>query len=138
MFVAEVFTGQECGVVLDRTCFYAEQGGQTYDEGYLVKADDSSEDKTEFTVKNVQVRGGYVLHVGTIYGHLKVGDQVRLFIDEVSSLCWHPLERISLNSSLGSPWNYTQSAGVDSGAFCGVQPCVQSVRSQVSIRRELS
>lgn len=40
--------------------------------------------KTEFTVKNTQVRGGYVLHIGTIYGNLKVGDQVRLFIDEVS------------------------------------------------------
>nr|XP_011756365.2 alanine--tRNA ligase, cytoplasmic [Macaca nemestrina] len=38
--------------------------------------------KTEFTVKNAQVRGGYVLHIGTIYGDLKVGDQVRLFIDE--------------------------------------------------------
>ncbi|XP_004626056.1 alanine--tRNA ligase, cytoplasmic [Octodon degus] len=38
--------------------------------------------KTEFTVKNTQVRGGYVLHIGTIYGSLKVGDQVRLFIDE--------------------------------------------------------
>ncbi|KAL2762157.1 alanine--tRNA ligase, cytoplasmic [Daubentonia madagascariensis] len=81
-FVEEVSTGQECGVVLDKTCFYAEQGGQIYDEGYLVKVDDSSEDKTEFTVKNAQVRGGYVLHIGTVYGHLKVGDQVRLFIDE--------------------------------------------------------
>uniref|UniRef100_A0AC11C0G6 Alanyl-tRNA synthetase 1 n=1 Tax=Ovis aries TaxID=9940 RepID=A0AC11C0G6_SHEEP len=82
MFVEEVSTGQECGVVLDKTCFYAEQGGQIYDEGYLVKVDDSSEDKTEFTVKNTQVRGGYVLHIGTLYGSLKVGDQVRLFIDE--------------------------------------------------------
>lgn len=41
--------------------------------------------KTEFTVKNVQVRGGYVLHIGTLYGSLKVGDQVLLSIDEVSS-----------------------------------------------------
>ncbi|NXW10974.1 SYAC protein, partial [Fregetta grallaria] len=81
-FVEEVSTGQECGIVLDRTCFYAEQGGQIYDEGYMVKDDDSREDKTEFTVKNVQVRGGYVLHVGTLYGSLKVGDQVHLFIDE--------------------------------------------------------
>lgn len=40
--------------------------------------------KTEFTVKNVQVRGGYVLHIGTLYGSLKVGDQVQLSIDEVS------------------------------------------------------
>uniref|UniRef100_A0A8C7ABW3 Alanine--tRNA ligase n=1 Tax=Neovison vison TaxID=452646 RepID=A0A8C7ABW3_NEOVI len=82
MFVEEVCTGQECGVVLDKTCFYAEQGGQIYDEGYLVKVEDNSEDKTEFTVKNAQVRGGYVLHIGTIYGSLRVGDQVRLFIDE--------------------------------------------------------
>ncbi|NWR67620.1 SYAC protein, partial [Bucorvus abyssinicus] len=81
-FVEEVSTGQECGIVLDRTCFYAEQGGQIYDEGYMVKEDDSREDKTEFTVKNVQVRGGYVLHIGTLYGSLKVGDQVHLSIDE--------------------------------------------------------
>ncbi|XP_074055495.1 alanine--tRNA ligase, cytoplasmic [Macrotis lagotis] len=82
MFVDEVTTGQECGVVLDKTCFYAEQGGQIYDEGFLVKEDDSSEDKTEFTVKEAQVRGGYVLHRGTVYGSLRVGDRVRLFIDE--------------------------------------------------------
>lgn len=48
--------------------------------------------KTEFTVKNTQVRGGYVLHIGTIYGNLKVGDQVRLFIDEVSCICWSMLD----------------------------------------------
>ncbi|XP_020668302.3 alanine--tRNA ligase, cytoplasmic isoform X2 [Pogona vitticeps] len=81
-FVEQVSTGQECGVILDHTCFYAEQGGQIYDEGYLVKEDEGSEDKTEFTVKNVQVRGGYVLHVGTVYGNLKVGDTVQLYIDE--------------------------------------------------------
>ena len=40
-------------------------------------------------MKNAQVRGGYVLHIGTIYGSLKVGDQVRLFIDEVS--CFVPV-----------------------------------------------
>ncbi|NP_001121342.1 alanyl-tRNA synthetase 1 L homeolog [Xenopus laevis] len=82
MFVEEASTGQECGLVLDKTCFYAEQGGQTYDEGYMVKEEESSEDKTEFTVRNTQVRGGYVLHVGTLYGNLKVGDQVHLYIDE--------------------------------------------------------
>uniref|UniRef100_UPI00398ED31B alanine--tRNA ligase, cytoplasmic n=1 Tax=Pristiophorus japonicus TaxID=55135 RepID=UPI00398ED31B len=81
-FMEEVKTGQDCGVLLDTTCFYAEQGGQIYDEGYLIKEDDNSEDKTEFTVKNVQVRGGYILHIGTVYGHLKVGDKVLLFIDE--------------------------------------------------------
>lgn len=37
----------------------------------------------EFTVRNVQVRGGYVLHIGVIEGRLRVGDTVRQAIDEV-------------------------------------------------------
>lgn len=39
-FVQEVTSGQECGVLLDKTLFYAEQGGQIYDEGFLVKVGD--------------------------------------------------------------------------------------------------
>ncbi|XP_034032845.1 alanine--tRNA ligase, cytoplasmic-like isoform X2 [Thalassophryne amazonica] len=81
-FFEEVTTGQECGVLLDQTSFYAEQGGQIFDEGYMLKEDDNSEDRMEFTVKNTQVRGGYVLHVGTVYGTLKVGDRVTLYVDE--------------------------------------------------------
>uniref|UniRef100_G3NDW4 Alanine--tRNA ligase n=2 Tax=Gasterosteus aculeatus aculeatus TaxID=481459 RepID=G3NDW4_GASAC len=77
-----VTTGQECGVLLDQTSFYAEQGGQTFDEGYMVREDDSTGDRMEFTVKNTQVRGGYVLHLGTVYGVLKVGDRVTLRVDE--------------------------------------------------------
>lgn len=34
-------------------------------------------------MKNTQVRGGYVLHVGTVYGTLRVGDRLTLHIDEV-------------------------------------------------------
>lgn len=75
----EVKSGQECGLLLDQTCFYAEQGGQLYDEGYMVKIGD---EETEFTVKNVQVKGGYVLHIGILEGALKVGDSVKLCIDE--------------------------------------------------------
>ncbi|KAM8750215.1 alanine--tRNA ligase, cytoplasmic [Acanthopagrus schlegelii] len=81
-FCDEVTTGQECGVLLDQTSFYAEQGGQTFDEGYMLREDDGTGDRMEFTVKNTQVRGGYVLHVGTVYGTLKVGDQVTLRLDE--------------------------------------------------------
>ena len=39
-FIKEVTTGQECGILLDKTCFYAEQGGQIYDEGFIVKEND--------------------------------------------------------------------------------------------------
>ena len=39
---------------------------------------------TEFAVKDVQVRGGYVLHIGRIEGSLSVGDEVTCSIDAVS------------------------------------------------------
>ncbi|CAH0404764.1 unnamed protein product [Chilo suppressalis] len=77
-FVNEVKSGEECGIILDRTNFYAEQGGQIYDEGYMVKVDDET---AEITVKNVQVKGGYVLHVGKVEGQFKSGDTVMLHID---------------------------------------------------------
>lgn len=77
-FVNEITSGQDCGVILDCTSFYAEQGGQIFDEGYMVKSDDES---VEFTVNNVQVKGGYVLHIGKIEGTLKVGDSLKLYID---------------------------------------------------------
>lgn len=77
-FVEEVTSGQECGVLLNNTCFYAEQGGQIYDLGYLTKKTD---DAVEFFIKNVQVRGGYVIHVGNIEGTLKVGDTVVCNLD---------------------------------------------------------
>lgn len=77
-FVNEVNSGQECGIILDKTNFYAEQGGQIFDEGYMVKTDD---DSVEFTVKNVQVKGGYVLHTGIVEGSLKVGDKLSLHLD---------------------------------------------------------
>uniref|UniRef100_A0A6M2DGU8 Alanine--tRNA ligase n=1 Tax=Xenopsylla cheopis TaxID=163159 RepID=A0A6M2DGU8_XENCH len=78
-FVDEVQSGMECGILLDKTNFYAEQGGQIYDEGFLVKVNDES---TEFTVKNVQVRGGYVIHIGTVEGTLRIGDEVSLHVDK--------------------------------------------------------
>lgn len=43
-FCDEVTSGQECGVVLDQTSFYAEQGGQTFDEGFMLREDDSTGD----------------------------------------------------------------------------------------------
>lgn len=39
-FVEAISGGQLAGVVLDKTCFYAEQGGQIYDIGFLTKLED--------------------------------------------------------------------------------------------------
>ena len=43
-FVNEVASGSHCGVVMDRTCFYAEQGGQIYDQGFMTKEGDEVSD----------------------------------------------------------------------------------------------
>ena len=37
-------------------------------------------------MKDTQVRGGYVLHVGSVEGCLKVGDKVTCTIDGVSEM----------------------------------------------------
>lgn len=63
---------------MDKTLFYAEQGGQIYDEGYLVKKGDES---VEFNVANVQVKAGYVVHFGVGEGVLRKGDTVVLCLD---------------------------------------------------------
>merc|ERR1712088_607102 len=75
-FVNNVASGQECGLLLDKTAFYAEQGGQIFDEGFIVKGEN------EMRVTNVQVRGGYVLHMGPVEGAFAVGDEVECNIDE--------------------------------------------------------
>lgn len=68
------------GIILDRTSFYAEAGGQEYDTGNIV-----IDGVADFKVTNVQVFNGYVLHIGHLkYGKLSVGDSVVSSYDEVS------------------------------------------------------
>lgn len=76
---SEVPEGEQFGVILDRTNFYAEQGGQEYDTGRIL-----IDGEAEIDVKNVQVYGGYVMHTGYMnYGTLKVGDKVLCDYDEL-------------------------------------------------------
>jgi alanyl-tRNA synthetase len=75
----EVPEGEQFGVLLDRTNFYAEQGGQEYDTGKLV-----IDGEAEIDVQNVQVYAGYVLHTGELrYGEISVGSEVICEYDEV-------------------------------------------------------
>lgn len=55
------------GLVLDRTCFYAEEGGQEADQGSLQLVDSSTGTVTaEFQVLSVQVYSGWVVHIGSV------------------------------------------------------------------------
>ena len=76
---ASIPDGANFGVLLDRTSFYAEAGGQEYDTGNIV-----IDDACDFEVTNVQVYSGYVLHTGHLkYGQLNVGDEVISSYDEL-------------------------------------------------------
>eukprot|EP01025_Chloroclados_australasicus_P014578 TRINITY_DN16848_c0_g2_i5.p1 TRINITY_DN16848_c0_g2~~TRINITY_DN16848_c0_g2_i5.p1 ORF type:complete len:1226 (-),score=185.41 TRINITY_DN16848_c0_g2_i5:256-3462(-) len=67
--------GEVVGIVLDKTSFYAEQGGQVADTGFL-------EGPTgRLVVTDVKVAAGYILHVGTVTGDFKKGDIVVSRVD---------------------------------------------------------
>ena len=64
------------GIILDRTSFYYESGGQIFDTGSLCFGD------CIFTVTNCQTYAGYVVHVGTLTsGSVSVGDKAKCRVD---------------------------------------------------------
>uniref|UniRef100_A0A8C5TTN6 Alanine--tRNA ligase n=1 Tax=Malurus cyaneus samueli TaxID=2593467 RepID=A0A8C5TTN6_9PASS len=79
----EVGAGQRCGVILDRTNFYAEQGGQDSDQGYMIRL---GQQDVLFPVESVHLCGGYVIHEVTAVETLRAGDQMQLFVDEAQRL----------------------------------------------------
>jgi alanyl-tRNA synthetase len=71
--------GDQIGLILDKTNFYAEQGGQEYDTGRIV-----IDGQAELDVQNVQLYAGYVLHTGYMkYGKFDVGDSAICEYDEL-------------------------------------------------------
>ncbi|MCB0311641.1 MAG: alanine--tRNA ligase, partial [Bdellovibrionales bacterium] len=70
--------GDEVGIVVNQTPFYAESGGQVGDTGTI-----ASDDGAAVRVSDTQKRAdGLFVHFGTVEtGRLKVGDRVALAID---------------------------------------------------------
>ena len=69
----------EAEVVLDRTPFYAEGGGQVGDQGTIREPGGGSE---LFTVEDTQRPvGGLIVHRGTLHGRLRVGETVEAVVD---------------------------------------------------------
>lgn len=74
--IPELSTDEEGFVILTKTPFYAEGGGQVGDTGYLVNA------TSRFLVTETFKEGGLILHKGKlIKGHLKKGDKVKAEVD---------------------------------------------------------
>ena len=95
--LAEVLMpGVEGIVVLDKTPFYAEMGGQVADHGTL------SGEGFRFTVTDVQKnKGGKYMHYGKLLsGQLKIGDAVTAEIDTERRTATHLLDK-ALRTVLG-------------------------------------
>ncbi|MGJ8523143.1 Alanine--tRNA ligase [Carnimonas sp. R-84981] len=70
-------SGQHAVVVLDRTPFYAEAGGQVGDHGYISTA------QGRFKVTDTQKQNGHYLHQGVMEeGSLSVGESVSAEVDD--------------------------------------------------------
>jgi alanyl-tRNA synthetase len=67
------------GFIFDKTSFYGEAGGQTYDIGTVV-----SQSGAVAKIENVQSYGQFILHVGTVTeGVFNKDDQVKCCVDYV-------------------------------------------------------
>lgn len=74
--VAEAFTGAEVQIVLDKTPFYGESGGQVGDKGYITK------DDAAIRIDDVKRVNGIFVHYGHIEeGELTAGDCVHAEVD---------------------------------------------------------
>ncbi|MBE9028938.1 alanine--tRNA ligase [filamentous cyanobacterium LEGE 11480] len=74
--VDSVVAGSDVQIILDKTPFYAESGGQIGDQGYLSSGD------TVVRIEDVQKESGFFIHIGRIErGSLKKGDAVTAQID---------------------------------------------------------
>jgi alanyl-tRNA synthetase len=77
-FVDHLNATTPAGLVLDRSNFYAEQGGQVADMGTAVLESNSD----VFAIDDVQRFGDWVLHIGAARsGTIHVGDEVALRLD---------------------------------------------------------
>jgi len=87
--IDQLENGDQAIVVLDKTPFYAESGGQVGDIGSI-----SIDDQTEFRVNDTQKKNDVYLHIGSlINGELGAGDKVSARIDE------HYRQAVMLNHS---------------------------------------
>ncbi|MDQ3344990.1 MAG: alanine--tRNA ligase [Chloroflexota bacterium] len=75
--VLAVVAGDAMAIILDRTPFYAEGGGQIGDRGELIGVNG------RLRVDDTQRSGDAIAHLGELSGEIAVGDVVRAEVDDV-------------------------------------------------------
>ncbi len=72
-----ILPGHDAGLIVDRTSFYGEQGGQVGDKGVI------GGDGIRFDVERTRRFGDTVVHFGTlVQGEIRVGQTIRMTVDE--------------------------------------------------------
>ena len=106
--------GAAAEVILDRTPFYAEGGGQIGDRGELRTADGTVLFEVDDTQKPV---GGVIVHRGTLRGRLRVGEAVAAVVtarrDQRCAITPHAFPPRALRNTSRSPrQQYPRRAGL--------------------------
>jgi len=81
---SEIKEGETVGLILEKTTFFSEAGGQSSDTGNISILSDSGDDVVGiFRVLDVQTYGGYDLHVGVMEDgeKLTIGSNIRCQVD---------------------------------------------------------
>lgn len=80
---AEITAVLENGILLNKTPFYAESGGQVGDKG-VIESSLNTQEKVSFQVLDTQKMGEHIIHLGkfTSSAVFKVGDKVHAKVDE--------------------------------------------------------
>ncbi|XP_078256076.1 alanine--tRNA ligase, mitochondrial [Rhinoraja longicauda] len=81
--VQEVGPGQRAFIILDRTNFYSEQGGQSSDQGFLVR---EGQQDVVLPVLDVRAAGGFVVHSVMVPESLRVGERLELYVAQAQRL----------------------------------------------------
>ncbi len=84
--VSTATVGEQVQIILNRTPFYGESGGQIGDRGTLISNQNSGQEKTGSTlfvrITNVQKQAGVFIHLGVVErGTLETGKEVMAVVD---------------------------------------------------------
>ena len=91
------------GIILDKTGFYGESGGQTFDTGMI-----KSVSGVTIRIDNVQIYGSFILHIGEVMDDVSGGGAATVSVGEGVTCCVDYVRRapIAANHTMTHVLNY--------------------------------